>query len=755
MIEDNEGSPRGPPVSFPRIEPPLLGLTGRTAHRSAWIVVGVTVALLVGHAVIGYLSGTAFSSPTDTVYAFGLVLLTSAFAFPGAFIVGRQPRNMIGWLLLAFPLIVNFTLFIGDYATYSLVTRPGALPAGRLAAWVDRWDGVPALAVFIPVFLLFPDGRVPSARWRPALWVAVGAPVVAAVAFALTPGRMTGFTADLEKVRVENPLGIDALSGFLKALGVVAAVATLVAAFLAGASLVFRFRARRGDEREQVKWLAFVGIAFIVEFVVAVVFGNVEGVGNFLFGLMLFTLVLGIPGACAVAILKYRLYDIDVVINKTLVFAALAAFITAVYVGIVVGIGAALGRGRQENLALSIIATAVVALLFQPVRERVQRVANRLVYGTRATPYEVLSEFSQRMAGAYETADVLPRMARILAEGTGAANAAVWLRVGDELRPEATWPADAEGLRPARLDGDGPFALAGATATYPVNHRGELLGALSLSKPPGERLTPAEDELASDLASGAGLVVRNVRLTEELLERLAELQASRQRIVAAQDEERRRLERNIHDGAQQQLVALSVRARLAEQLLARDPERARAMLEQVEGDLGAALSDLRDLARGIYPPLLADKGLVAALEAQARRAPVTVAVRAEDLHRYPPDVEAAVYFSALEALQNVAKYAEASGAIVSIRNLEGQLLFEVRDDGKGFDPSGTSYGTGLHGMADRLAAVGGELTIDSQPGGGTTVTGRVPVAPADGPALTRSDRPVEAFEGATPAATLR
>jgi signal transduction histidine kinase len=316
-------------------------------------------------------------------------------------------------------------------------------------------------------------------------------------------------------------------------------------------------------------------------------------------------------------------------------------------------------------------------------------------------------------------------MARILAEGTGARSAVVWLKVGTKFEAEAAWPVDDSPVDEVSIAGD-EFPDLGATLALPVLHRDELLGALSLVKPPGERLTPAEEHLARDLASGAGLVLRNVRLTEELLARLEDLRASRQRIVAAQDAERRKLERNIHDGAQQQLVALAVRLRLAKQLLVTDPERASRMLEDVEHDTTEALADLRDLARGIYPPLLADQGLVAALSAQARKASLPVQIDADEIARYSPEQEAGVYFCILEALQNVAKYAGASRAVIRLSESNGYVAFDVSDDGRGFDQAQTAYGTGLQGMADRLNALGGELDVRSQPGRGTTVTGRLP-----------------------------
>jgi len=299
--------------------------------------------------------------------------------------------------------------------------------------------------------------------------------------------------------------------------------------------------------------------------------------------------------------------------------------------------------------------------------------------------------------------------------------------VGSELRPSASW-GEAQG-EPASLsitDGELP-QIPGATKSVAVRHRDELLGALALTKPSNEPLTAVEDKLVNDLAAQAGLVLRNVRLTEELRANLEELRASRQRLVTAQDGERRRLERNIHDGAQQQLVALAVKLHLSKQFLATDPERANLMLEDVEREATSALEDLRDLARGIYPPLLADRGLAAALESQARKSLVPVVVESDGIGRYDRSIEAAVYFCVLEALQNVAKYAQASKAVVRLGEMAGELRFEVVDDGRGFDPAQASNGTGLQGMADRLSALGGNVEVYSEPGRGTTVLGRLPI----------------------------
>jgi signal transduction histidine kinase len=404
--------------------------------------------------------------------------------------------------------------------------------------------------------------------------------------------------------------------------------------------------------------------------------------------------------------------------------------------------------GHPGGSPLTFTAAALAAVLLQPVRVRAGQLADRLVYGRRATPYEVLSEFSGQIAGTYSTEDVLPRMARMLVEATGARRAEVWLRTAGSEQLEAAWPSangSAHATAMAAIAApDGPeqataAPASGADASAPqtresaggrddgiarafvVEHQGERLGALRITSSPREPLTPAGERLVRDVAAQAGLVLRNVALIEDL-------RASRQRLVAAADEARRRLERNLHDGAQQRLVALRITLGLARQVAGSSPQEADELLAQTEQEAQDALEELRDLARGIYPPLLADLGLAAALEAQARKAALPVTVEAPDLGRYSQDVEAAVYFCVLEALQNAAKYAQAHQARVTLGHDGRALTFTVGDDGRGVDQAATPMGTGVQGMADRLAALGGTLRVTSAPGHGTQVTGRVPVA---------------------------
>jgi signal transduction histidine kinase len=408
-----------------------------------------------------------------------------------------------------------------------------------------------------------------------------------------------------------------------------------------------------------------------------------------------------------VAVLRYRLWDLDFIVRKTAIYSIVAVGLVAVYVVLLGLAGVA-----------SIPTILFVVLTFNPVQRQIRRLADRIVYGGRASPYEVLSEFSERVGETYSADDVLPRMTELLRASTGAKSVRAWLGSGDSMRQAAVAPPDTERLPDVALR-DGKPAFGEDVSAFPVTHQGELLGAITLRVHANDPMNAEKGRLAQDMASQAGLALRNVRLVDEL-------RASRRRIVTAQDARAKQLERNIHDGVQQQLVALAVQLKLLQQQIERDPRAAEEAAGALQTSATTALEDLRDLARGIYPPLLADKGLPAALEAQALRAPVATTVEADGVGRYPQDVEAAVYFCTLEAMNNVAKYAEATHVGIHLADGEGTLTFEVSDDGRGFDSSGTGYGTGLQGIADRLAALGGDVEITSSPGAGTTIAGRLP-----------------------------
>jgi signal transduction histidine kinase len=684
--------------------------------RAAW---AVTIALALTNAALIVIARRELAtSGGDIIFASVGTVAAILYASTGLLIADRA-RSVIGWIFVVAGTSLALQILSSTYPAVGLLARPDSLPAPKLVSALLQPMWIGNLLSLALVLLLFPEGTPPSRGWRPLLFVVITGGVLGYVGSALNPVPLAPNTG----MRFANPLGIERFGGAISTILVGLAWVDVLAAVGCAVALVHRFRHGGPELRQQIKWLGFAaagaGVCLVVSLIslVACSCDNTV-VGSISFTIFFLILALGVPAAIAIALFKYRLYDLDLIVNKAVLYVMLAAVFTIVYLAIVIGIGTLVGN--RGNGLLTTIAAVVIAIAFNPIRERLRGFANRVVYGKRATPYEVLSEFSENVAGTYSSDDVLPRMAEILATGTGAAEARVWLRLENELRPAASWPSDAAPASVVPANGEVAKFPTGEHAAE-VRHQGELLGALSVVMSASEPMNPSKEALVRDLAAQAGLVLRNVRLVEDL-------RASRRRIVSAQDERAKALERNIHDGAQQQLVALSVKQRLVQTLIDRDPEKARSMMEDLQADTVDALETLRDLARGIYPPLLADKGLAAALEAQGRKSVVPVTVEAEGIERYPQDVEAAVYFCCLEALQNVTKYAQAEGAIVRLSASDGTLTFEVTDGGAGFDPRTTGYGTGLQGMADRLEAIGGHLEVHSEPGVGTTVGGTVRVA---------------------------
>jgi signal transduction histidine kinase len=677
-------------------------------------VAACSIALMAGGMILAYVDRHAL--PADlTNWDFTDVftdVVNMAVPVVGFVLASRRPANRMGWLFLAAGLALALGTFTDPYGLHALRVAPGSLPAGRLVAWLNNWVFVIESAMLAFLLLLFPNGRLRSRRWRPAAWFVAG--VYTSVGLVLII-RATRFWAHPFHAFPDGlyPWVLTAIVILLPVTYVISVVAVVV-----------RFALSSGEERLQLKWFAAAALLVVAATSLTIVTNSLAAtvLQNLAF--------LCLYAAIGIAVLKYRLYEIDIVISKAVLYGSLAVFITAVYAALVVGVGTLAGNRRSPLLAA--LAAAVVAVAFQPARQWAGRLANRVVYGRRATPYQVLSDFARRIGGAYADEDVLPQMAQIVAAGTGAERVVVWLRVDDELRPEVSdgrqrpeaWSAGGRGVAPLPVDGQAMPPLPDADMSVPVVHQGELLGAISVKMPKDEPLRPAGEQLVADVASQAGLVLSNVGLIEDL-------RASRQRLVAAQDETRRRLERNIHDGAQQDLVALAIKLRLAETTVNEEP--ARLMLGELQADAAGALENLRDLARGIYPPLLADLGLAAALSAQASKSPVPVAVDADGIGRFGQDTEAAVYFCCLEALQNIAKYAHATQARICLQAQNGTLRFTVSDDGTGYDARHTPLGSGQRNMADRLAALGGQLEVRSAPGQGTTITAQLPSAPANLP----------------------
>ena len=675
------------------------GVSARLGRILAWGSLVLSVGLFLAATLLALNLPAAVPAdkrPTSDGLIFSVVAL--AFSTLGAYLASRRERNRVAWLACVIGLGLNLAGFGAVYPLTAEYSRPGEYPAGMAAVVLGDFGwlvGIGVMLVILP--LLFPDGRLLSSRWRPLLWLAA-----ATIGLLFIGTEMGGLSP-----------GLKGLASVLLGIATLSALVLLLSGI---ASLVLRYRRGGSVQRLQLKWFIAAVVGVLIVIVVQQVATSTMHVVSPFFDLAIGVAYLCLPIGIAIAVVKYRLYEIDIVINRALVYGALAVFITAVYVAVVVGVGALIRSRGQFNLGLSIVATALVAVAFQPVRQRIERWANQLVYGNRSTPYEALTGFSHRVAGTYADEEVLPRLARVLVEGTGATVASVWIRRAGDPIAAATWPESAS-----------PLAADAADRVARVRHEGELLGELTVRKRSGEPFTPVEETLLSDLAAQAGQVLRNVRLTAELQARLREiaaqaleLRASRQRIVAAQDAERRRLERNIHDGAQQHLVALAVKLRLAATLAKKDPEKGRRSVQELEAQTGDAIRTLVELAQDIYPPALREQGLVASLRPHAT-------VTASGIGRYDPELEAAVYFCCLEALQNAAKHARASQVRIDLQQLDGHLHFAVIDNGVGFDPARTAATSGLQNMKDRVASVGGSLTVQSQPGEGTSVSGDLPI----------------------------
>jgi signal transduction histidine kinase len=675
---------------------------------------------------------TVIDRPAEAILVALLLVPLTIYATLGALVARSYPENPIGWLFSGVGLTLGLWVWGLAYAQAGQrgAAGLGDLPGAAVAAWVGMICGTALLPVALPIFLLlFPDGRLRSRRWRVALWGAVLAGAV------LLIGVVAG-VEDHATLLLTAPGWTDALPN--PEAFYLAGLALVVATSFAGiASLMLRYRSADAEDRQPLRLLVVMTIAMAIATSLGLILFPLTSFAEWTWiGFVLaflvdgFGVLIGIPVATAAAVLTFGLYDVGVVVKKTVVYVLLVIFFVALLmllsliVSPLVFVGVSDGTPDRTQVLVSRIVTTVAVLalatvfLFRPLK----RLARRLVYGKRSTRYEAMAEFSERLGDAYATEDVLPRMAEIVRASTGAEVARVWLRLGGVLRPVAAAPSSAPAVGPLAASGEDPPAIDGLRV-FPVRDRGELLGALTVAMPAAEPLSRDGERLVTDLAGQAGLVLRNVRLIEEL-------QESRRRIVAAQDERARKLERDLHDGAQQQLVALSVKLGLAEQLAARDPQRARTVLAELKADATDALDTLRDLARGIYPPLLAEQGLPAALEAQARKSLVDVRVEADGMGRFAQEVEAAIYFCALEALQNIAKYANARSARIHLERHDGHLSFSVDDDGDGFDPT-TARGSGLTNMRDRVEALGGALEVTSAPGAGTTVHGRIPLG--DGP----------------------
>jgi signal transduction histidine kinase len=684
----------------------------RIVHLGSLAVISLVILAVIGGAVSGEGGG-------DPIFVVLIIVLVAGFSTLGRLIVTRA-GNVLGWVFLAMGGAIALGLPGEGYLDVAfrepyVASLPGTGIAGVMAS---LFPGVMALAIPM-LFLLFPTGAPPTPRWR---WVSrawFAGSLLCLVWLLFRPGTVYG---EPNRFSIRNPLGLEFLRPweplFLDG-GVTIVLAASAAAIV---SLIVRFRHARGDERQQIKWLMLVALAAAVILVAMVVEGLLfgEAASDVLWISLVVVLVLGIPSATALAIFRYRLYDVDVVVSKTIAYVALALGIAAVYVGLVVGIGELIGD--TENQTLRIAATALVAIAVQPAWALLQRLANRIVYGRRATPYEVMADFGHRMADVLSVDHVLPDMAEAAALGVGALGSRVQLFLEEGRTLAATWPADND--------------IAEPTLVLGIDHAGEPIGDIAIVKSANDPLRAAERSLLEDLAAHAGIALENARLSldlearaEELASRNEELRRSRERLVTVRDSQRRRLEQELREGVGAEIARIRDQVGFDAARVVADPEPVRLSLDHLSERTNAALNDLREVARGIFPPLLADEGLAAALSAMARRAGSESRLSidtGEPGTRFDPAVEAAVYFCCVQAVQNAVRHAPRSPIEISLGQDQETLSFTVRDHGAGFDVDQASEGEGFQIMRDRMAAFGGSLSIQSASGTGTTVIGTMP-----------------------------
>ena len=682
------------------------GILGRplTAEGVAWSVWGLSLALAVVGAVLWFLNrdlgGAAFVPQ---------LLLVPGFASVGVVVAVRRRGHRIGWLFLSMGLVAALTGVGFEYAVRAEVTAPGSLPAGWLWAAVAGWMWPLSFAGLGFVLVLFPDGGLPSPRWRPLAW-ALGLSFGAALAW----GVVRPEPIDLSILKVDNPLGIGLLERVVSEPleRVVGWVVFLVWAVTILACLLapfVRWRRAGWEARQQLKWLALVAAmsaALAVAGFLLKTTDVAQGLGGLLLVVALTGLGVGIPLAVGVAILRHRLYEIDRIISRSLVYALLTACLIAAYVGLVSVLGGLLST--RASLGVSLVATVVVAVLFEPARRRIQLGVDRLLFGERRNPSAVLARLG-RLEATLAPELVLAGVAQTVASALRLPYAAVELR----------WP---EGTVQA-AHGD-PVA---EPVVVPLMYQQQPVGRLLVSpRAPSERFTGVERRLLDDLAGQVALVASAVQLT-------VDLQHARERLVLGREEERRRLHRDLHDGLGPTLAGVVLGLDGVHRALGGDQAAVGQLVDRLKADVQAAVADTRRLVYELRPPALDELGLVAALRKQAASLGLDgqglqVQVQAPDrLDGLPAAVEVAAYRITLEALTNARRHAQAHRCQVRLA-LDDGLGIEVRDDGRGL-PADPADGVGLASMRERAAELGGWCQIEPVPNGGTSVRAWLPVAP--------------------------
>lgn len=679
------------------------------------------VAIATAAATLGFGIVVPHADPVDLLTWVASVGLVLAYSGVGV-VIARQPTGRVVGLLL---LTVGVSFGLKMSATeYALLTRQldHALPGGTLAAWLQAWVANIAYPAALPILLLvFPDGHLPNGRWRSLVMISLLSGALIAANNLVTPGELIGGIQI--HLGIDNPTGIQTLPVALDlalSLGWALAIICMLAA---GVALGQRYRRSEGELRQQIKWLALAGSVLGLTFALAVTVylsQSAAGGGNtgltlpaaVLVLLLVLEVALGIPCAIGIAVARHRLYDVDALISRGLAYGILSVLVVAIYTVLVAALSGVFHEQGQQ--ALAALVTAGVAIAFAPMRDRVQRWVNRSLYGDSGDPYVAIDRLGRRLEAAASPERVLPSVVETVARTLKSPYVAMSL------------DGSAGGLTAAFGP---PLSEASERTELPITYQGDIIGRLVVgSRSPGERFSPRDlrllDGLARQLGPAAGAL---------LLEN--QLRLSRQRIVAAREEERRRLRRDLHDGLGPALAGVTLRLAAVRRALPPDSDEL-AELNRARDDLRHAMGDLRRVVNDLRPPVLDQLGLMAAISSVADQVAeggprgLDVQVQASgDLDDLPAAVEVAAFRIIQEALTNTQRHADARLCRVSVA-AGSTLRLEVVDDGRGISDT-RSAGVGMTSMRERADELGGTLTIEPAPGGGTRLMAELPIRHAD------------------------
>jgi two-component system NarL family sensor kinase len=679
---------------------PLIATTPRRdAENLATRLAGASLAAA---AITGVLVATNLGNAPQWPAFLEIIPLIAAYAIAGGLIARRQPLNSIGWVFLLISVDTGLTALADAYAGHHF-------PGWAAAAWLQTWNYYLCYPVgFSVLLMLFPDGRLPSRRWRPLLGLAVLAAMSRVAVELLGSAPVTGHFSGTALLAA-NPTGIVPVSFENSAAGVSLYVGTWLVSLLvmagATAALLTRLVRSRADERQQLKWLALVAVmtvaAFLVHFLIQVFWGtSLLDVGSVAMHALL---IVGLPVATAIAIFRYRLYEIDFIINRALVYGVLTVIVAGFYIG-VVGLMGLLFQQRS-SVFVSALATGVIAFAFAPLRIRVQVAVNRLLFGARPDPYEILAGLGRHLEATSADTPLLEAVAGTVARALELPYVAIRVPAEGRDRIYAEYGS-----------------MVGESIVIPLVYQDEPTGELVLSLGPHRaQLSPADQRLLADLTRQAAAAVHSVVVTTQL-------QHSRERLVSALEEERRRLRRDLHDGLGPALAAQTLKAGSARALFTRDPERAQALLEELEVDAQTAMADVRRLVYNLRPPALDELGLAGAIRqtAATHAAGIRMTVELPDeLPPLPAAVELAAYRITQEALANVTRHARAGRCRLRL-TVDNDLELEVIDNGIGLGKAGPP-GVGMSSIRERAAELGGTSSIGPGRSSGTRVFVQLPI----------------------------